>query len=280
MARPSAKHPGQPDQYHESASVALTPSKNQTADEKKAAQDEVLMREIDEAVRQDQFADFAARYGKPVLGVLVAGLVAFAGYLWWDSRSEAELEAESETLVSALDQIEAGNLDTGAATLDRLIAEGGDGTTGVARLLKAGIAMEQNRPADAARLYAEVAANEALPAALRDLATVREIAATYDTRKPDEVIARLKPLAVPGNPYFGSAGEMVAIAYLQQGKRREAGTLFAEISKDEGTPEGLRSRARQMAGLLGVDAIENVDEVLEQTQAQGDAAAAQALPAE
>ncbi|WP_324262958.1 tetratricopeptide repeat protein [Altererythrobacter sp. H2] len=253
--------------------MALTPTSNKTAEEKKAAQDEVLMREIDDAVREDQFAEFAARYGKPILGVVAAGLLAFAGYLWWDGQQEASLEADSETLVSALDQIESGNLDSGAATLETLIAEGNDGAAAMAKLLKAGVIMEQGKPADAARLYAEVAASGDSPPALRDLATVREIAATFDTRKPDEVIARLKPLAVPGNAYFGSAGEMVAMAYLEQGKRREAGTLFAEIARSEDVPEGLRSRSRQMAGLLGVDAIEDVNEVLEATRLDDGSAA-------
>ncbi|MFN4112737.1 MAG: tetratricopeptide repeat protein [Sphingomonadaceae bacterium] len=253
--------------------MALTPSTTKTTEEKKAAQDEVLMREIDDAVREDQLADFVARYGKQIIGVVVAGLLAFAGYLWWDSRQEAALEADSEQLVSALDQIEAGDLDTGAATLDVLIAEGNDGTAAMARLLRAGVALEQGKPADAARLFAEVAGSSKVPPALRDLAIVREVATTYDTLKPEQVVARLKPLAVPGNPYFGSAGEMVAMAYLEQGKRKEAGMLFAEIAKSEEAPEGLRSRARQMAGLLGVDAIEDVNKVLEESRVDGGSAA-------
>lgn len=258
--------------------MALIPSKTPTADQKKAAQDDVLLREIDDAVREDQYLDFARRYGKPIIGVIVAGLVGFAGYLWWDGHRESQLEADSEKLVSALDQIEAGNLDTGSATLDTLINEGNDGAVTMARLLRAGIAMEKNQPAEAAKLYAQVAAADDVPPALRDLATIREIAATYDSRKPDDVVARLKPLAVPGNPYFGSAGEMVAMAYLQQGKRREAGTLFAEIAKDETVPDGLRSRSRQMAGLLGVDAIEDVDKIVQEmggsTEATAEPAAA------
>ena len=81
---------------------------------------------------------------------------------------------------------------------------------------------------------------------------------------PADVVARLQPLAVPGKPYFGSAGELLAMAYLEQGKNREAGALFASIAKDETQPEGLRSRTRQMAGVLGVDAIVDVDEVLDE----------------
>ena len=46
--------------------------------------------------------------------------------------------------------------------------------------------------------------------------------------------------------------------------------MIGEIAKDEEVPESLRSRARQMAGLLGVDAIEDVDQVLDElAEAQG-----------
>ena len=91
-----------------------------------------------------------------------------------------------------------------------------------------------------------------------DLARVREVSVNFDTMKPADVIAQLKDLATPGNPFFGSAGELVAMAHLEAGNRAEAGKLFAAMSKDEALPETLRSRARQMAGLLGVDAIDDV----------------------
>lgn len=254
--------------------MALRPTDSRTADEKKAAQDDVLKREIDDAVRQDQYSEFAKRYGKPLIGVLVVGLAAFGGYLWWDARQEAELERNSEALIGAMDQIEAGNLDTGAAALEPLIADAGTDVAVFASMLKAGIALEQDRPEEAAQIFAGLAASDDTPPALRDLATIREIAATYDSREPQEIIDRLRPLAVPGNAFFGSAGELVAMAYLEQGKRAEAGTLFAEIAKAEDVPEGLRSRARQMAGQLGVDAIEDVDELLEDIGAGDDAATA------
>lgn len=239
-----------------------------------AASEDVLMREVDEAVRKDELSDFGARYGKPILAVIVLGLAAFAGYLFWDSRQEAELEGQSESLVRALDQIEAGNLESGSATLDPIAQDGKEGGRAIALMLQAGIAQEQGDTNRAAELFALVAADDDTPDTMRDLAIIREVAATYDSRKPADIIARLKPLAVPGNPYFGSAGEMVAMAYLDQGKRKEAGTLFAEISKADELPQSLRARTRRMAGLLGVDAIEDVDELLAETNAQNAAAAA------
>lgn len=177
------------------------------------------------------------------------------------------MERQSETLVSALDRLQAGDLAGASSQLDPLIAEGDGGAATQAALLKAGIAMEQGRNAEAAELYAGIAADGDAPQLTRDLATIRQVAATFDSLEPSEVIARLEPMAVPGKPFFGSAGEMMAMAYLEQGKNREAGALFASIAKDETQPEALRSRSRQMAGMLGVDAIEDVDEVLDQVRA-------------
>lgn len=246
--------------------LALTPDNSLTPDDKRAraqaAQDDVLLREVDDAVRQDQYAQAAQRYGRPVGIALVLALLAFGGYLFWHSRQDAAREKDSETFVSALDQVERGNLGSAASALDPLVADGGAGAKASAQLLKAGIAMEQAKPNEAVKLYDAVAADGDAPQALRDLATIRSVTVRYDKLAPAEVIGRLKPLAVPGSAWFGPAGEMVAMAYLDQGKNAEAGALFAAIAKDKNTSETLRSRTRQMAGLLGVDAIDDVDTVL------------------
>ena len=48
---------------------------------------------------------------------------------------------------------------------------------------------------------------------------------------------------------------MVAVAYLKEGKPELAAPIFAAMAKDEGVPGAIRSRALQMAGALGVDAV-------------------------
>jgi hypothetical protein len=65
------------------------------------------------------------------------------------------------------------------------------------------------------------------------------------------VINRLQPLAVTGNPWFGSAGELTAMAMLKQNRVGEAKRLFAAIAADRTVPQSLRDRAGQIAGTLG-----------------------------
>ncbi|MCB2076088.1 MAG: tetratricopeptide repeat protein [Novosphingobium sp.] len=226
-------------------------------------------------MRQDQMANFFRRYGMPVIALVVIGLAALGGYLWWDHSSRQAVGESSEKLVVAIDSLEAGNLGAADKQLQPLAEEGGTANAVAASLLRAGIAMEQNRSKDAIAIYKSVAADTDAPQPYRDLATVREVAAGFDSMEPQQVIDKLQPLAKPGNPWFGVAGELVGIAYLKQGKDKLAGPLFAQISRDEDSPESLRRRARQMAGLLGVDAIDDVDEIAKANAPDAPEAAAQ-----
>ena len=139
------------------------------------------------------------------------------------------------------------------AKLAPLIANGGPGYRASAKLLKADIALEMHDQAGAVAAFRDVIADTTLDQTWRDVATVRLTAAEYDTLAPEVVIDRLKGLAVAGKPWFGTAGEMVAMAYLHQNKPDLAGKLFADIAKDKTVPESITQRARQMASSLGVD---------------------------
>ena len=250
--------------------MALPPS-NDKKEQQKVASDEALLREVDDAVRADQYTNFAQTYGKPLLAALVLGLGAFGGYLWWDSQNEAALEKDSEALISAMDQVDANNLKTAGDALGDLTKSDNVGVRSAALVLQGGTLSQQGDAEGAARVFGQLAADTEAPQAYRELALVRQVHTQFDTLPPAEIIARLKPIAVPGNAFFGSAGEMVAMAYLEQGKRKEAGALFGQIAKDEDVPQSIRSRARQYAGVLGVDAIEDVDKLLEEEGADTNA---------
>jgi len=140
-------------------------------------------------------------------------------------------------------------------------------------MLRAGIAAQQGEGDKAVQMFNAVAADEDAPEEYRNLATIRAVAAGYDKLPPADVVARLKPLATPGNPWFASAAELVAMAHLKQGNKDLAGPLFAAIAKDETAPDTARSRARQMAGMLGFDAVEDVDATLAQLRENDGAAA-------
>lgn len=218
------------------------------------------MREVDDALRQDEMASAFKRYGRPAIAGLVLGLAGLAGVLWWQNMQKTEAGERGEQFTLALDRIEQGNVAAGAKQLTEL-AKAESGTGAAARMMQAGLALEQGKRDDALKLFAEVAADEGAPQPFRDLATIREVATRFDSMDPQKVVDRIKPLAKPGNAWFASAGELLGIAYMKQGRNELAGPLFAAISRDKEAPESLRSRARQMAGLLGVDAVDDPEKL-------------------
>jgi len=230
--------------------LALTPNKD--AD---AARDNMFLREVDDALRQDQMAGIVQNYGKFILIGIVVLLLALGGWFWYQHAQSEAAGERGEEMTNALDAVRNGNLSGATNALKALETADQPGYRAVSQILAAGIKQEQNDPKAAAAAFAKVAADDSLPQPLRDLALIRQTAAEYDSLKPADVIARLKPLAVPGNPWFGSAGEMVAIAHMRMNKPDLAGPLFQKLAEDKQVPETIRSRARQLAGVMGVDAV-------------------------
>ena len=210
-------------------------------------------------MREDQMRAALRKFGVPVGATVLAGLLGLAGYLWYGEHQKSVLGGEGEKFAQALDLVEAGRIQTANDALTPLNKTATAGYQAAIKLTEAGILQEQRKDAQAAVVFASVAAEPGAPQPFRDLATIREVAAKFESLSPQQVIDRLSALAVPGNPWFGSAGELVAIAYLKQGKSNQAGVLLAAISKDKAVPQSLRQRTRQLAGQLGVDAVDTAE---------------------
>lgn len=216
------------------------------------AQNDALLQEIDDAVRQDDITNFWKRYGLWVATLIVLGLAAFGGWLLWQNHQQTSAEETGERYAAALAKAASGKADQSA--IAALSSASQPGYQAGAKLIEAGVKAEKKDIKGAIAAYKAIGADGSLPQPYRDLALVRQTALEFDSLKPDEVITRLKPLAEAGNPWFGSAGEMTALAYAKQGKRDLAGALFAAIAKDTTVPRTIQTRAVQMASLMGVDA--------------------------
>ena len=215
---------------------------------------EAFMREVDENLRRDQMEGFARTYGKWIVAAVVLFLAAVGAWLYWQNEQAKEAAQNSEELNAIYTDVGGGNLDRAQQRLEPLQDSRNDVVRTLAVLADAAVALQKNDRANALAKYRAVANDDDLPEAYRNLALVRSTALEFDSLKPEEVVSRLQPLTEPGNPWFGSAGELTAMAYLKQGQRERAGRLFAAIAKDETVPVTLRSRATQIAGSLGVDA--------------------------
>jgi hypothetical protein len=233
--------------------LALTPT------DKRAGSDEAFLREVDDAVRASDLTGFWKRYGRWLVVALIAGLLAFGGWILYQQQQQAAADKQSEEFVDAMDKLRAGQEKEARAKLATLAKADQPGYRAMAQMVEANLLGEDGKTKEAVAIYAKVAGDSSLPQTFRDLALIRQTSAEFDTLPPQTVIERLKPLATAGNAWFGSAGELTAISYMKLGKDNLAGPIFAQIAKQDGLPQTMRSRAQQMAGALGVDTVQ-VDE--------------------
>jgi hypothetical protein len=216
---------------------------------------ETFVREVDENLRRDQLQDFFKKYGSWLIAAVVLFLVASGGFIWWRQHQAQQSEKQVEQLAEIYKNIGSGNVGQVPQQLDELSRNGSSkAVRASAHFARAALALQRGDAKLATSTYKTIANDDGLPKPYRNAALIRQTAMEFDQLQPQEVIARLAPLAKPGEPWFGTAGEMTALAMIKQGRKQEAGQLYAAIAKDTGVPQSIRSRAIQLAGSLGVDA--------------------------
>lgn len=219
--------------------MALTPTDNNA-----------FLREVDDDLRRDRMVGFARNWGRAIAIVVAAGLLALAGFLLWQNHRRAEAGRDAEALSLALADLGRGKANAADPRLAALARSPRDGYRGLARLTVAEIKGRTDRAAAVAD-YRAIAEDAGLPQPIRDVATIRGTTLGFDALAPQAAIDRLKPLAVPGGPWFGSAGELTGMAWLKLNRADRAGPLFAAIARDPSAPATLRARAAGMASALG-----------------------------
>lgn len=215
---------------------------------------DTFMREVDDNLRRDRARDFAKQYGGWIIAGIILFLIASGGFIYWQSYSQQHYERQVEQIAQIFKDIGSGDTSSAPKQLDDLSQSGSKGVRATAMFTRAAVAVQQNDMKLAISKYRDIAADSSLPQPYRDMALIRQTALEFDSLTPDQVVDRLKPLTRPGNPWFGSAGEMTAMAMLKAGKKNEAAQLFSAIAKDKSVPDTIRDRAVQVAGTLGVDA--------------------------
>lgn len=222
--------------------------------------DEAFLREVQEDLRQDRLLAIWRNYGVWIIAAVVLAIASFGGWLWWQEQRKVQAGLAGEQFQEAIDALGANQVAKAEPLLKQVIESDIDGLVAQARFTQADILLQKDDLKGAARKFAEVATDESAPKPLRELALLRQTAAEYDSMQPQAVIDRLRPLAAKDSPWFGSAGEMTGIAYLRMGRRDLAGRLFGEIARTETVPASIRQRAVQLAGVLGVDAVDQPEE--------------------
>lgn len=204
-------------------------------------------KEVDEGLRREQMANFAKTYGKWIVLGLILFLASVAFSIWYQSKAEEEAGARGEEMARILRDIGAGNTVGVDERLDALIADSEEVAKATAMMTKAALAVQSSDRPGAIAIYGEIAADDAMPEPYRQLATIRQTLLDFNNMEPDAIIAKMQPMARPGEAFFGTASELTALAMVDAGRLNEAAQIFTAIAADDSVPPSLRARAEEMA---------------------------------
>lgn len=206
---------------------------------------EMLIQEIEDDLKQEQYAKLWNKFGGVVIGACVAIVAVVAGYQGWQSyyTSQRVTEAAAYATANAKAPAEA------AAALDRLALDAKTGYATLAELRRAAVLAQAGDTRSAMAAYDTIAAKTAIDPVYRDFAVLRSVILALGDGDAAALTLRLQPLLSTG--WRHSALEMQALLAQRQGDADRARQIFQQLADDTATPQALRGRAAEMLAVIG-----------------------------
>ena len=211
-----------------------------------------IFQEVDEEVRRDQLKKLWDRFGNYIVALcvlVVAGVAAWRGYDYWQTRqSEAAGAAFEAAVTLGVD----GKHKEASDAFAKIAATGTAGYRVLARMREAAELAPTDSKA-AVKAYDDMAADRSVGEVMQDLAAVRAGLLLVDTVPYAELQGRLEPQAGDGRPFRHTAREVLALAAWKAGNAADAKRWSDAITADPTSPAALRSRVEVLSALLAAN---------------------------
>lgn len=212
---------------------------------------DLLIKEVDEDLRREQYAKLWRAYGKYAIAGAVAIVLGVAGYQVWQGWQNRQFQKGAAAFTAAEDLIDAGKPREAEAKLAEIASH--DGSSGFAVAAAFRHAQLQSEAGDVTGAVAsyDALSHSGAPALFRDLAVLKGAMLTLDSADPETLAKKLQPLAESGNSWHFAAIEMLALVANRQGDHAKAISYYQKLVDDAGAPQDIRARATEMLAALG-----------------------------
>lgn len=208
-----------------------------------------IFHEVDEEVRRERLQKFWERYSLYIVALavlIVVGIGAWRGYVWYVGKQAAAAGTKFEIAVTLAEQ---GKHAEAQAAFAKLAAEAPPGYRMLARL-RAAAALVSKKPEDAAKAYDALAADASLGRTVQDLAAVRAAMLRVDTAPYAEMQQKLAPAAEAGRPFRHQARQLLALSAWRNHDSTNARKYIDMITNDPESPPNLRAFIQILSSLI------------------------------
>ena len=214
--------------------------------------EEGIFREIDEELRQENFAKLWKRYGNVIIAGAIVLVVAVGGYQGWRTYDLNNRLSQGERFAAAAKMAQTGSVETALEELNALHANGDSGYRLLSAFHTAGLLARKGDDSAAATAFDSIADDSGFDDIYRDLARLLAATILVNSESDSQIlVARLQPLSDDNNPWRHSARELLAVIAEHAGDRGKSKDLFKSLSEDATAPQGIRQRAGEMLAALG-----------------------------
>lgn len=216
-----------------------------------SANPDEFFREVDEAVRQEQWLKLWKRYGSYLVAAVLAIVIGTAAGVGWRTWQERERLDEARRYAAAQQLLSDDRPAEAAAAFEALAEDAGSGYRVLARLRAAEARAAAGDPAAATALLEQLAANNEAERRYRLLGALLATQRAAGDADPSALLAQLEPLIGVDDPWRHSALELRALAQMRSGDTAAARQTLNDLLNDPLTPPDLGRRAGELLASLG-----------------------------
>jgi len=212
--------------------------------------DSQFFREVDEAVRHEQYKKLWDRYGIVAIicaGLLVAGVAGYKGWTYWREKEAGDAGAQ---FTEALTLARSGEAAKARDAFTQLAEKGPTGYRVLARFQLATAEAKAGETDKAIATYDALSNDAAVDDILKGYATIQAATLKLGSADYAEMERRLKALAEGASPWRFSALELLGLSAYKLDNMPEAEKQFTALAGDESTPSNMRERADMMLALI------------------------------
>jgi len=209
-----------------------------------------IFNEIDEELRGDQMRRLWSNYSGLIIAVAVLIVVGVAGWRGYEYWSQVTARADGDKYLAAIQLSAKGDYQGAEAALKTVSTSGSAGYRTLARLRGADELVLAGDPSGAVAAFDAIARESAVPVLFQNFASIRAAYLALDLDDREKLEARVKPLAVAGNPWRHAAREILAFAAWKAGDSPAAKSWVDQIETDADTPADLTNRITILSAVI------------------------------
>lgn len=219
-----------------------------------AQENDSFIREVNDELRSEQISKVWRNYRPFIIAgaaLIVLGTAGYRGYEYWHSHNSSQY---GDQFLAALNLAKGNKPDEALAALEKLEKDGGGSYPVLAQMRAATLLSQKGDAAGAIKAFQAVAADNSLPAVMRDVAKMRAAYLMVDSGTYAQVSSEVEPMATGSHALRNSAREVLGLSAMKAGDNAKAKQWFEDIANDAQAPRNIANRAQIMLDTMASSA--------------------------